>query len=127
MKKFITHPSMDWLRWTIYNLPDVPRDLYRKCRRGRQRSYRGWADEDTWILDGHLARVIKESVTYLKSHNYGYPTDLTEKEWDEILSDIIYTFDRIKAENKLNVVFIDKERFERGWAYFKKYFRNLWS
>lgn len=125
--RFITNPKNNWMRWLIYNLKDVPNDLYRKCKRGLQRAYRGWADEDTWNLDRYLASVIKESVTYLKSYKYGYPTDLTEKEWDEILSDIIYTFDRIEAENKLNIVFIDKERFNRGWTYFKKYFRNLWD
>lgn len=117
----------EWLRWLIYNAKDVPHDIYRKIKRGWQRAYRGWADEDTWNLDGYLASVIKESVTFLKSHHYGYPTDLSEKEWDDILSDIIYTFDRIDAQNKLNFIFIDQERVERGWTYFKKYFRNLWD
>jgi hypothetical protein len=125
--KIILHPSMNWLRWLIYNAIDVPNDFYRKCKRGWQRAYRGWADEDTWHLDGYLARIIKESVTYLKSYNNGYPSDLTEKEWNEILSDIIYTFDRIDAQNRLDVIFIDQERVERGWIYFKKHFRSLWD
>jgi hypothetical protein len=125
--KFITHPSMNWLRWLIYNAKEVPHNFYRKCTRGWQRAYRGWADEDTWNLDRYLAVIIKESVSYLKLHNYGCPDGLTEKEWDEILSDIIYTFDRMDAEKRLDTVFIDYVRFERGFTYFKKYFRNLWS
>lgn len=101
--KFITHPSMDWLRWTIYNLPDVPRDLYRKCRRGLQRAYRGVADEDVWGFDWYLSKVILRGLKRLKETKRGCPFvegfngesdfEEMEKEWNRILDTMIWTFE----------------------------------
>lgn len=30
--KFILNPKMNWLRWLIYNLPDVPKDIYNNIK-----------------------------------------------------------------------------------------------
>lgn len=124
--KFILHPKMNWLRWTIYNLPDVPKDIIRKCKRGYQRAYRGWSDEDTWNLDNYLAKVIKESLQHFRQNLSGCPVNLSEKDWQEMLDDMIYTFDRLQASS-FDYVVIDDKRFKNGWKYFQKYFLNLWS
>lgn len=71
--KIILHPSMEWLRWLIYNAKDVPNDFYRKCKRGWQRAYRGWCDEDVWGFDWYLSKVIIEGLKRLKVTKHGTP------------------------------------------------------
>ncbi len=110
--KFITHPSMNWLRWTIYNLPDVPMDFYRKCKRGWQRAYFGISDEDCWLVDYYLSKVILIGLKKLRINKPGCPildgyngeTDFDEmqKEWDDKLNSMIYAFEvtqKIQEEN----------------------------
>ena len=47
--------------------------LLRRLRWFWQRGRRGWADGDVWSLDYYLARVIAESVEYLRRTNHGNP------------------------------------------------------
>jgi hypothetical protein len=152
--KIILHPSMEWLRWIIYNSKDVPNDLYRKCKRGWQRAYRGWADDDTWNLDGYLSKIIRDSVKGLRNTNDSYPADMKFEEWEAILDNIVYTFDiNYKVLNNYYLILqkVDKWseelyleqkekyyefhvlslnetiRYERGWQLFKTYYFQLWN
>jgi len=93
----------EWLRWLIYNAKDVPNDFYRKCKRGWQRAYRGWCDEDVWGFDWYLSKVIVEGLKKLKETKHGTPildgydgeSDFEEmdKEWERILDTMIWTFE----------------------------------
>lgn len=105
------HPIRGWfynkywdIRAFIYNIPNMPMDFYRKCKRGWQRAYRGWADEDTWSLSSYLSKVIKESLVYFKNNQHTIPGDFvtsnsavavahSEEKWNEILNKIIWTFE----------------------------------
>jgi hypothetical protein len=57
------------VRSFIYDIPDLPRDGYRKVRRGIERGCRGWAHEDTWNLEHYLSRVMYQSVEHLFKYN----------------------------------------------------------
>ena len=66
--------------------------------RGKQ----GWSAYDTWNLDYYLAKVIRDSITYMKKYQHGIPAtsntgvveiDYDEKRWKEILDTIIFAFD----------------------------------
>lgn len=143
-----------WLRWLIYNAKDVPHNFYRKCRRGWQRAYSGWADEDCWSLDYYLSKVIRDSVKRLRNHHCGFPGYMTNKEWNEKLDAIIYTFDvndkilndywmalqkcdewkdevYLEQKERFNdfhvMTFEETERYERGWKYFQEYYFHLWD
>jgi len=143
------------LRWILKDLMDAPRDLYRLVKRVIQRGKRGWSDEDTWGLDYHLAPVIRDSVTFLRNNHHGHPADLTDQQWIETLSEIIYTFDtatkilndewvglqNIKgwkwalheehvqrlSKNFHVMTYEETKRYEKGWRLFQKYFFNLWD
>jgi len=91
--KFIDNPKNNWLRWTIYNLPDVPRDFYRKIKRGIQRGYRGWADEDIWDFDVYLATLIKQGLLKLQKDEQYLDSDEPEiLERKQYLQTIINSF-----------------------------------
>lgn len=74
------------LRFTARNLVR-PRPWHR-LRWRWQRSRRGWADPDTWSLDGYLARLIGESIEHLRRYGHGFPNGMTSEEWDELLGHI---------------------------------------
>lgn len=106
------------------------RDLYLKIKWFIQRGRRGFADCDVWDFDIYLSRIIKDGLKELKQWKDGYPCDVSPKEWDKILSDIIYTFETeekcledFKHDSERN----DDKRKNRGWVLFKKYFHNLWD
>lgn len=64
----------------------------RQVRRFVQRGRRGWADEDVWNLNLHLAGVIAGSVEALRTTGHCHPHELTEEEWDDILQRIALGF-----------------------------------
>jgi len=79
-----------WIRHGLWNyVRDFPREVYWFCQRGM----RGYSDRDTWGLDYHLARIIAEGTAQIKKYKSGHPADITEKQWDIILNEIIWTFE----------------------------------
>jgi hypothetical protein len=129
-----TRPIRRFIRYSLipflYNLPDVPRDIYRKIKRGYQRAYRGWADEDTWSFDSYLSKITSEGIIHLSKTTYGYPCDLNSlEEWKVILDKIAWSFkiheNGINNNLPLDEVNIDK--YNEGWRLFQKYFQLLWG
>jgi len=96
-----------WIRSFFWNrLLDHPRDLRQWIIARHQRANRGWADRDTWVFMNYLSGVIKGGLILLKKTKHGIPGDLAEKygtddkafekaekEWDEIMDKMIWTFD----------------------------------
>lgn len=137
----------------IYEIPELPRYGFRKIKRGIQRAYRGWADEDCWNFNHYLSKIIKEGVTKLYTYNNCIRTGNTgddDKDWDitetkKILEDIIYAFkineqicngDREgyypqlskKFKKEQNCLTRDEERRrQRGMKLFITHFRSLWD
>jgi hypothetical protein len=120
------------IRSLIYNVPDMPKDGYRKIKRGFQRGYRGWSDDDVWEMFAFNSRVIYQMMLKLKADKHGYPCTLpnpetfqfgdgskledewynkNEEEWNKILDQIIYAF-------KLNMDIAngDREVYSKYWS-----------
>ena len=54
-----------------------------------QRGWRGWADCDTWGMDGYLLEIMLPMIKHLKETKHGYPGTLTEERWDKIMDKMI--------------------------------------
>ena len=154
------HPVWYKLRYLYYNSKRMLEEIRLFPRRIKwfiQRGKRGWADCDTWGLDFYLADIIENSIQYLKKNKYGYPNDLTEGKWIDILNEISYAFylskkiiemdlllirnpkkrkennkhwEIFNKQNKTNIrCMTDKEikAYDKGWKLFKEYFFNLWD
>jgi hypothetical protein len=99
--------------YTLQYVFNLPKETFYTIRRGLQRGYNGWANEDTWNLSSYLSKVIYESVTELKKSSHGYALTLeydgsfeygdnseneriwyakNETAWCDILDTIIYAF-----------------------------------
>lgn len=79
--------------WIFYRIKDFIRYIPRNIKWFFQRGFRGYSDNDVWDMDGWFLSVIVPMLKQLKETKHGYPCNLTEKEWDNILSKMIFYFE----------------------------------
>jgi hypothetical protein len=104
---------------------------------------------DTWSMDDTLAPIILPMLKQLQETKHGYPGNLTEQEWDDILDEMIWAFEEkckddwqdqyygphIPNDGGIgNFEWIDRdglekhqERMSNGFRLFGKYYENLWD
>jgi hypothetical protein len=107
---------------------------------------------DTWSMDSTLAMIIHPMLVQLKETTHGYPSELTEERWNEILDEMIWAFEQknrdhweddyygpyTESEDKRELFgrfeWIDdegrqkhQERMTNGFKLFGKYYENLWD
>ena len=107
---------------------------------------------DTWSMDCTLAMIIHPMLVQLKATTHGYPSDLTEERWNEILDEMIWAFeqkcrdhweddyygDYVEDQKNGSMVgsfkWIDheglkthQERMSNGFRLFGRYYENLWD
>jgi hypothetical protein len=116
-----------------------------KCRKlkGRcQRFIRGWADEDTWCINYWFVETLIPMMKEYRKGNNGYPFELTEEEWDNIVDDMIYYLEGMTEEGATRQLYgkeqqVTQETIRETYNYmrdskdkffelFAKYFENLW-
>jgi len=93
-----------------------------------QRLTRGFDDSETWNLDFEISKFILPRLERFKEISLTHPTELTEKEWDDILDKMIYSFYMNTVINDLKIPEYQKvyDKIEDGFKLFSKYFWNLW-
>ena len=101
---------------------------------------------DTWSMDHTLAYIIHPMLVQLKDTQHGYPSELTEQEWNDILDEMIWAFEQKckdgnwvtdKDKDKILSGHFDsidhdglkehQERITQGLKLFGKYYENLWD
>ena len=102
--------------------------IKRSIRFWWQRRTRGWSDDETWCLDHTLAKHIVPRLKRFKELNNGHPGELTEKKWDKILDEMIWTFEFLEDEDKRygDESAEDWKRIDKGLKLFGKYYYHLW-
>lgn len=132
---FITLPIWKTKRWV--------RDIYWEIRYGCQRMFKDYDDVDTFETFSKFTERYKKILKEYKTHHYGYPCDMTEKEWETVIDDMIYHLhymDNQNVENELSkgmpedwcpsslTVYEIMERHKDDFfELFSKYFYNLWD
>jgi hypothetical protein len=95
----------------------------------KQRKERGFDDSDTWSLDHTLAKWLAPRLKRYKEVNIIVgPTD-KGRNWDQILDEMIATFEFLASEERWSVVDYRDKRWKQvkvGLKLFTKYFTNLW-
>jgi exonuclease V gamma subunit len=82
---------------------------------------------DTWNMDHTLAMIIAPMLKQLKATKHGYPSTLTVEEWDNILGEMIWSFENSASEDMSIAQIADQDRIDRGFQLFGKYYKNLWD
>ena len=93
-----------------------------------QRLTRGWSDDDTWNLDIPIAKFILPRLRRFKELNNGYPSDMTETEWDEKIDQMIEAFDLLikTYDGDVDETVETDEKIDTGLKLFGEKLRNLW-
>ena len=92
---------------------------------------------DTWSMDHTLAVIILPMLVQLKATKHGYPSDLTEQEWNDILDEMIWAFEQKCRDDWMEDYDYNKwdseganahqERMSNGFKLFGKYYESLWD
>ena len=105
---------------------------------------------DTWSMDATLAMIIHPMLVQLKDTQHGHPDKVTEKEWDDILDEMIWAFEQKcrddwmedyynyeeDASEKFGVKLVSsdpqglkahQERMTYGFKLFGKWYEALWD
>lgn len=80
--------------------------------------------DDCFSLDCSLGAWLLPRLKYFKEHKPGIPGGMSEEEWDSILDDMIYFFDRLVTHDDVHG--FEDPRYEKGQAAFEEWWRALW-
>lgn len=106
----------------------VPRIDRRKWRWFWQKNKRGFSDRDMWNLDQTIGQFVLPRLKYFKEVSCGVPGDLTDKQWDNILQEMIDAFELIADEHLYYRTDKDQDEIiDRGLSKFATYYRALWD
>lgn len=91
-----------------------------------QRLTRGFDDRETWSLETTIAEYILPRLVRFKEINNCHPHDMTEKQWDAYLSDMIYAMRFSALQWETNESDWDFVRIENGRESLFKFYGHLW-
>jgi hypothetical protein len=115
--------------YRIFNYVTNKARLKRDVRFLFQRLTRGWDDSETWSMDSSIAKLILPRLIRFKELHNGHPVDLTEAQWEQILTEIIWAFEWFASGKQYEVYpdyQMDLEVVNAALGLFAKYYRDLW-
>ena len=102
---------IDKITLPFYRIRNTFRDAYYNLKYRCQRFIRGYADEDIWNLDLWFIEAMKKLLREFIKRNNGYPSDLTEEEWYEILTTMIKLLYEMDGDELCKRIY-DRELYE---------------
>lgn len=118
LKTLFTHPKYFWRELTAIF----------------QRGINGFAPQDTWDLGYYFVRVYVDALKHFKKVSYSYPYQLTVKQWDKILDEMIEGFEAgldayyelaITDEEKAKQQVLQK-KYNKAIKLFLKWHETMW-
>ena len=107
---------------------DIKREGKNKKKLLKHYKKHGWDPSETWNLDETIARFILPRLRHLRENTHGYPHDLTEEMWDDIMGKMVKSFELSLLEHgEDGYEEFDQEEMQEGLDLFAKHFRNLWD
>lgn len=106
--EYLKFEHSDWLetKWTLWDKITIPFYRFRgHCRELRniikwafQRMFRGYDDWETWELHHNFVTRYKKILSQFRKEHHGYPSDLTEEQWDGIIDRMIHCLDMMDED-----------------------------
>lgn len=91
---------------------------------------------DVWNADETLAYIIVPLLKKLKENHHSCPANISEKKWNDILDQMIWSFEQMNQKSDYTIDDLIKEGFDEkeyikrvdnGIKLFAKYYRHLWT
>jgi hypothetical protein len=119
------------------------KETYWEIRYGFERMFKGYDSVDTFETFAKFIERYTKILTDLRKCHYGYPGNITEEEWDNILDEMIYHLhymdeetvteeleknvpDDWSASNKTTYEILEKHKNE-FFKLFSEHFFSLWD
>lgn len=120
-------PIPDWVKQLYWDVANRERITRRRMRTIIDRARYGVGVEDTFSFDRYIAGVIAEGVRSIRERSIGYPHELTESEWDEILAEMEHGFRRWADKDSFGDEEARLPEVKRSLKLFKRHFEDLWD
>ena len=91
-----------------------------------QRVIRGWDDGETFSLDYSLSKLIAPRLKRFAELRYGYPSDMSEGEWQRDLDKMVEAFEFSASEKRWLASPEEYDKHQEGIELFAKNFFGLW-
>lgn len=120
--------------------------MFRKLKMKKQRAKQGYCDEDIYDMYDWFLNIVPRMLTDFNKNRIGYPCDLTNEEWNNIIERIIFCLaeaneDTCTQTNELSpktnptewqrreseLVKYRDSMLKEGLELFTKYFWDLWD
>lgn len=97
-----------------------------------QEDEEGFCPAEMWNLDNTFAMYIYSHLCYFRDYcNHGYPGNMSEKQWDKCLNDMITGFRLLIQRDETKFGSIESKNREKkikyGLRLFAKHFSALWD
>lgn len=96
----------------------------------KQPQYHHFTNDELWNLDCTIAKFVLPRLKRFKKHTIAHPATLTEKQWDNILDKMIFSFEHIASDNLWALESVGNKKIEKkvqeGLQLFATWFTALW-
>ena len=134
-----------WEKLTIpfYRAGYFLQSLFARFKWRYQRFLRGYACADVWDMDRWFIRTVKPMLQNLLEHHNGYPSELTDEEWNAILQEMISCIGLMDEDSAKIHLGVSKDDFgsqsyelvykcmydnkQRFFELFERWFYCLWD
>lgn len=134
---------LDAITRLYYKIKWKIRNAYWEVCYGFERMFKGYDNMDTFEIFYKFIKKYKKVLTEFRNNHYGYPANLTEEEWDNILDSMLYHLYYMEEDNVIKELEKDvpdnwsvslktinevMEKHKNGFfKLFSEYFYNLWD
>lgn len=91
-----------------------------------QRKENGFDDTETWSLKTTIAKFVLPRLKGFKERHFDHPCDITFEKWDEILDEMIFSFEYYAKDEWKPISDEEFKRVEKGMKLFGEYYGDLW-
>lgn len=127
-----------WLQWQEARVVGWLRNRWRALQAAWQRLTVGYAYEEVWNLNDHLAAWVLPRLRHFREHGMmGHPPELTYAQWQWIVDEMIHSLDIYVRDNCADRGELTDEeerevcdpdsRYRRGLRLFGRYWEALWD
>lgn len=71
---------------------------WREIKFAWQRMMKGYSDRDTWDIDHWFLETMPNILEDFNKNRHGYPSDVSDEQWEKILNDMIKYFKNADEE-----------------------------
>lgn len=122
--------------WFCYRLWNKTNPI-RATKRTYFRIRHGFWPQDWWNFDSRCAKWVYPRLKFYSEHRNGYPGDVRNEEWDEIVKKIVWSMEFIATEKlwppegdydpSPEDFMKDMEKVQEGLDLFGKWFMAFWD